>query len=63
MNSPCTRNCRLNSDGICTGCYRDIYEIRNWRNLNEQDRDEIREKIRLRAASMQGVRDESVRDD
>ncbi|MFV1982970.1 MAG: DUF1289 domain-containing protein [Thiohalomonadales bacterium] len=30
INSPCIRNCCLNEDDHCLGCFRSINEIINW---------------------------------
>lgn len=35
--SPCIRNCCLNEDDICLGCFRHIDEIVGW---NGKDKDE-----------------------
>ncbi|MGB1263131.1 MAG: DUF1289 domain-containing protein [Cognaticolwellia sp.] len=32
--SPCVRNCCLNEQDICLGCYRHIDEIMAWRQLD-----------------------------
>ena len=36
--SPCVRNCCLNGDDICLGCFRHIDEIVAWRSYNSQER-------------------------
>jgi predicted Fe-S protein YdhL (DUF1289 family) len=30
LQSPCVRNCCLDDDLICLGCYRTLEEIREW---------------------------------
>lgn len=30
IESPCVRNCCLNDDDICVGCYRSLAEISRW---------------------------------
>jgi uncharacterized protein len=30
IQSPCVRNCCLNDDEICVGCYRSLEEIMQW---------------------------------
>ncbi|NQZ27209.1 MAG: DUF1289 domain-containing protein [Colwellia sp.] len=37
-NSPCVRNCCLDGDDICLGCFRHIDEIVAWRSYSEQDK-------------------------
>lgn len=32
MQSPCIRNCCLNTDDVCLGCFRTINEIKKWAN-------------------------------
>lgn len=36
--SPCVACCKLNDDEVCTGCYRSLAEIANWRVLTEPQR-------------------------
>lgn len=31
--SPCVRNCCLDENDICLGCYRSLSETLNWREL------------------------------
>jgi len=62
MKSPCIKKCKL-QDGECLGCFRTVEEIRNWRNMNEQEKREVCSKVRGRRSSVQGLRDEGVQDD
>ncbi|MFZ2404635.1 MAG: DUF1289 domain-containing protein [Methylobacter sp.] len=39
--SPCIRNCCLNEENICLGCFRSIDEIMQWNNVTEQQKREI----------------------
>ena len=39
--SPCVRNCCLNEQDICLGCFRSLEEIRQWNVSTE----EIKEKV------------------
>jgi predicted Fe-S protein YdhL (DUF1289 family) len=36
--SPCIRNCCLNEEDICLGCFRSITEIINWTQVDEKTR-------------------------
>jgi len=36
--SPCIRNCCLNDDDICLGCYRSLEEITRWGEADDQAR-------------------------
>jgi hypothetical protein len=47
--SPCVRNCCLDENDICLGCYRSLSEILRWSEATEADRSEILVKCRLRA--------------
>ncbi|MDO9214286.1 MAG: DUF1289 domain-containing protein [Methylococcales bacterium] len=38
-NSPCVRNCCLDNDDICLGCFRSLEEIRQWSAVDEQTRE------------------------
>ena len=63
VDSPCIQHCNLNTNGVCLGCFRTTQEISNWRNMNEEEKEEVCSKARLRTSSVQRVRDESVSDD
>ena len=34
INSPCVRNCCLDSNEICLGCFRSIKEIMQWSHID-----------------------------
>lgn len=36
--SPCVRNCCLNDDDICLGCFRSLDEIREWTTVDQETR-------------------------
>ena len=37
MNSPCTRDCRLDDNDLCLGCFRLIDEIYDWKSFTEDE--------------------------
>jgi predicted Fe-S protein YdhL (DUF1289 family) len=39
--SPCVRNCCLDENDICLGCFRYIDEIVTWRNFTNEEREQI----------------------
>ncbi|XQW84855.1 DUF1289 domain-containing protein [Thalassotalea piscium] len=39
--SPCVRNCCLNQEDICLGCFRHLNEITRWRELTEVEQRQI----------------------
>ena len=41
LESPCIRNCCLDEQDICLGCYRSIQEITGWCNANDIKKQEI----------------------
>jgi|TARA_B100000767_G_C19614633_1_gene471360 predicted Fe-S protein YdhL (DUF1289 family) len=41
IESPCSRNCCLNQENICLGCFRHIDEIIAWQGFSEQDKKQI----------------------
>lgn len=41
VQSPCIRNCCLNENDICLGCFRSIDEICLWSQTDEQTRRQI----------------------
>lgn len=46
IESPCVRNCCLNEDDVCLGCFRSLDEIRLWSNAD----DSLRVQFLKRAA-------------
>ncbi len=40
--SPCVRNCCLNGDDICLGCFRHIDEIVAWRSYSNKEQERVR---------------------
>lgn len=45
--SPCVRNCCLDENDICIGCYRSLSEILNWRELPVSEKKVIMERSQL----------------
>jgi predicted Fe-S protein YdhL (DUF1289 family) len=45
---PCVRNCCLDDDDICLGCFRSLDEITGWGEANNQERVIILENARRR---------------
>lgn len=41
IESPCVRNCCLDDNDICVGCYRSLAEITRWGSVNERGKLEI----------------------
>jgi len=41
VESPCVRNCCLDTDDICMGCYRSIDEITGWNAASLEEKNEI----------------------
>ncbi len=48
--SPCVRNCCLDEQDICLGCYRSITEITGWSAADNYQRNEILLRCELRRA-------------
>jgi len=46
--SPCVRNCCLNENDICLGCFRSLTEITQWTLVNEKTRQEFLKKAEKR---------------
>ena len=46
--SPCVRNCCLNEEDICIGCFRNIDEICGWSAADEGEKLKILEQVNLR---------------
>ncbi|MFT6086268.1 MAG: putative Fe-S protein YdhL (DUF1289 family) [Glaciecola sp.] len=41
VESPCVRNCCLDQQDMCLGCFRSITEILEWSNASTEKRSEI----------------------
>jgi len=46
MVSPCIKICKLNDEKICIGCFRTIYEISNWTNMTDIEREQTIHRIK-----------------
>lgn len=49
--SPCVRNCCLDSDDVCMGCGRKLEEILEWHHASESERKKILELAKTRRAN------------
>lgn len=45
IESPCTRNCGLDADGICTGCGRTCDQIVSWTSYTPEQRRAIMDRL------------------
>ena len=58
LSTPCTRNCCLNDDDICLGCFRSVNEISLWTKVDEKTRHDFlinaenRKKVHNRTRSV-----------
>jgi predicted Fe-S protein YdhL (DUF1289 family) len=48
LESPCVRNCCLDSDDVCLGCGRKLEEILQWHRASESERKTILELAKTR---------------
>lgn len=48
IESPCIRNCCLNENDICLGCFRHVDEIIEWGPASNERKQQILIKIKLR---------------
>jgi len=46
--SPCVRNCCLNEEDVCLGCFRHIDEIMAWRQLDTTAKKEVLQQCQQR---------------
>ena len=63
IQSPCTRHCGLNTDGICVGCGRTVRELRIWSKCNDEEKKEIVTKSGDRLKSLQALRHKGLYND
>jgi predicted Fe-S protein YdhL (DUF1289 family) len=48
VESPCIRNCTLDDDDICVGCFRSLDEICAWGGASNEQRREMLELATVR---------------
>ncbi|MGD8170759.1 DUF1289 domain-containing protein [Vibrio sp. TRT 21S02] len=48
--SPCIRQCCLDEDDVCVGCYRTLGEILAWHQLSSNERHEVLQQCEHRSA-------------
>ena len=41
IKSPCIRNCCLDEDDICMGCFRHVDEIIKWQDINDEEKNKV----------------------
>ncbi|WP_185233420.1 DUF1289 domain-containing protein [Teredinibacter franksiae] len=51
VQSPCIKNCCLDSDEVCLGCKRTLAEIVEWSACNNNEKNEILHRCELRKLS------------
>ncbi len=48
VDSPCVRNCCLNDEDICLGCFRSLHEITRWSTLDNQGKQRVLDAVAQR---------------
>jgi len=48
LQTPCVRNCCLDENDTCLGCYRSLSEILGWNEATEKERTEVLARCRHR---------------
>jgi predicted Fe-S protein YdhL (DUF1289 family) len=48
MSSPCVRNCCLDEQDVCLGCFRSIQEICGWSKMDQFQRKSVIETAQQR---------------
>jgi len=46
--SPCVRNCCLNEQDVCLGCFRSLEEIRQWNASTEETKIKVLQLAKMR---------------
>ena len=54
--SPCVRNCCLDDDDVCMGCFRTLKEICGWSESSDEERLEILKRCSERQAHKAAAR-------
>lgn len=53
VESPCVRNCCLNDNDICMGCFRTLDEIKDWLSLSDAGKNQVLEQCESRRLQKQ----------
>lgn len=53
LSSPCIRNCCLDKNDICLGCFRSLEEIIQWTQIDEQTRQSFLANAKMRKQQSQ----------
>lgn len=48
IRSPCIKNCCLDDQDICLGCFRTLDEICSWNSFTEQEKKAVLEHCQMR---------------
>ncbi len=48
--SPCIRQCCLDEQDVCVGCYRTLSEITSWSSCSDEQKIEIKQQCQIRKA-------------
>jgi uncharacterized protein len=49
--SPCIHLCRIEADGLCSGCFRTLAEIAGWATLSEAEKIQVLADLKKRKTS------------
>lgn len=52
IKSPCISVCVLNADDVCEGCYRTAAEITAWGSLNNEQKKQVIEAVKVRFTAL-----------
>ena len=48
IDSPCIRNCCLDDDDVCHGCFRNLEEIKQWTLVDDKEKQKILNQTEIR---------------
>lgn len=54
IKSPCVGICSYNLEGFCMGCYRTSNEITEWWDMNDEEKQQVLDKIEKRQDELFG---------
>ncbi|MBU2881111.1 DUF1289 domain-containing protein [Psychrosphaera sp. B3R10] len=61
ITSPCIRNCCLNAEDVCLGCFRTITEICAWTSYTNKERENVLAKCGSRQLDMMDKQEKSTK--
>lgn len=61
VSSPCIRNCCLDAEDVCLGCFRNITEICAWTSYTDEERASVLVKCKTREVELISKQNKAIK--